>query len=100
MAENCQRHCQSVQVSKQWTRRQAPKVAWKLVYFRSIQKGDIPRDSVRISSCVEIYVHESLRGKATRLGIVRRGERLDVNIVRTIGVEFDRYVSRKIEVRV
>ena len=65
-----------------------------------MRNGDIPRDSIRISSRVEIQVLERFRSKTACLGIVRRGERLEVGIVRTIDVEFDSYVRRKIEVGV
>ena|SRR5579864_456456 len=66
----------------------------------SIRNGDIPRHSVRISSRIEIHVHKSLRSNAAGLRIVHGRERLEVNIVGTIDVEFDSYIRGEIEVGV
>ena len=64
------------------------------------RKSDIPGDCVRISSGIEIHILESLRNQASRLRIVIIGKGLNVDIVGTIDIEFNRYISWKNEIRV
>jgi len=73
----------------------------EIIYIPAVNKiGDIPRDSVRIGGCIEIDVLKSLRSNTTSLGIVGRVEWLEVDIVRTRGVELDSDVRRKVEIGV
>ena len=56
------------------------------------------RDSVVVSSSVEVDVLERLRSNASSLGVVSGLEGLEVDVFLAVGIEFDGHISREIEV--
>jgi hypothetical protein len=82
------------QISRRRTHPQGRKVVWEI---SSIHEMKIPGDGIVINGCIEVDVHEGLRSKSTRLGIVTGLEGLKINIVGATGSVFNGNIGGKVE---
>ena len=62
------------------------------------RRGDVPRHSIVVSSCIEILVLECLRSSTSSLRIVCRLKRLKIGIVVAVNIKLDGNIGGKIEV--